>query len=467
MRAAFSIWIYPHMSDLETEKVNSSVYPISRSYAALGIVAITLLVLYGDFLTGPRVPLTIFYLAIIYLSLKYVGSRFTNFFVFFTVLAKIYIKSRFYPEDTFLLEAWRFISIYSLYATFCYLLNAQMARRKEAETALDELSKLHRSIIAETDSGVMVFQSNGDCMLANEAAATILGGTREAILQSNFRKISSWPGSGVLKAAETALGSGETQKISTPMRTSYGKDIWCVASLGRIDRKDLPPYLLVVFADMSAHKEAERKIINISEETQQRIGRELHDDLGQHLTGIAFMSEVLFQSLKSHGHANTGDALKITSLVNDAISKTRKLAQGLYPVGMKESGLRGMLEHLAGNVGEIHQTECEFIWEEKYKVSNDSVTVVNLFRIAQEAVNNAIRHGGATKITLKMTSTPAATTLEIADNGCGVGAAGEWNSKAGLGMHTMQYRASLLGAALSMASGADGGTCISVNLPIR
>lgn len=457
----------PPMSDLKLEKINSFVYSIPRPYLALGIVAIDILVLYVDFATGPGVPLTIFYLAMIYLSLKYIGSRFSYTFIFFTVLAKTYIKSLSYADTTLLLSMWRFISIYLLYSMFCYLLNAQMARRKEAETALDELSKLHGSIIAETDSGVMVFQSDGECMLANEAAATILGGTRDTLLQTNFRRISSWPGSGMLKAAEIALGSGETQKINSPMRTSYGKDIWCVASLGRIDRKDAPPYLLVVFADMSAYKEAERKIINISEETQQRIGRELHDDLGQHLTGIAFMSEVLFQSLKSHGHENMGDALKITSLVNEAISKTRKLAQGLYPVEMKESGLRGMLEHLASNVGEIHQTECEFICEEECKVNNDSVTVVNLFRIAQEAINNAIRHSGATKITLKMTSTPAATTLEIADNGCGIGSSGEWDAKAGLGMHTMQYRASLLGAALSAAGGADGGTCISVKLPIQ
>lgn len=453
------------MSDLKPEKMNSFVRSISRPYAALGIIAIDLLVLYVDFATGPGIPLTIFYLGMIYFSLKYVNSRFSYVFIFFTVLAKTYIKSLSYVDTTLLLSMWRFISIYSLYSMFCYLLNAQITQRKQAETALDELSKLHGSIIAETDSGVMVFQSDGDCMLANEAAATILGGTREAILQSNFRKISSWPGSGMLKAAETALGSGVTQKINSPLHTSYGKDIWCVASFGRIDRKDALPYLLVVFADMSAYKEAERKIINISEETQQRIGRELHDDLGQHLTGIAFMSEVLSRSLKIQGHANAGDALKVTSLVNEAISKTRKLAQGLYPVEMKESGLSGMLEHLAGNVESIHQAECEFICEEECKI-DDTVRVVNLFRIAQEAVNNAIRHSGATKITLKMTSTPAATTLEIADNGCGIGG-GEWDAKAGLGMHTMQYRASLLGAALSVAGGADGGTCISVNLPIQ
>ena len=344
-----------------------------------------------------------------------------------------------------------------------FMLDAQKTKRMQAEVALDELSQLHQSIIAETDSGVMVFKEDGECILANEAAATIVGGALEEIQQDNFKKIQSWRDAGMLKAAEVALRTGITQKINAPMRTSYGKDIWCVASLGRIDRRNSPPCLLVVFSDMSAYKEAEQKIINISEETQQRIGQELHDDLGQHLTGIAFMSEVLFQRLKSQGNADVGEAQKITSLINEAISKTRKLAQGLYPVELKEAGLRGMLEHLASNVGSIHQIKCEVICTEECQI-NDSIAVINLFRISQEAVNNAIRHGGATKITLKIISTPTITTLEIIDNGCGIDDLVEGDAKGGLGMHTMRYRASLLGATLRMVALPDGGTNVAISL---
>jgi len=345
-----------------------------------------------------------------------------------------------------------------------FMLDAQKTKRMQAEVALDELSQLHQSIVAETDSGVMVFKAGGKCILANEAAAAIVGGTLEEIQQANFKEIQSWRDAGMLKAAEVALRTGATQKINTPMRTSYGKDIWCVASLGRIDRRSLPPYLLVVFSDMSAYKEAELKIINISEETQQRIGQELHDDLGQHLTGVAFMSEVLFQRLKSQGNADAEDALKITSLINEAISKTRKLAQGLYPVELKEIGLRGMLENLASNVESIHQIKCEIICMEECQI-NDSLTVINLFRITQEAVNNAIRHSGATKITLKMISTPTITTLEIADNGCGIDGFVEGDAQGGLGMHTMRYRASMLGATFRIVALPDGGTSVAISLP--
>lgn len=453
--------------NLKLEKINAFLHSVPKLYIALGLLAIDILVMYADIMTGPRVPLTIFYMSLIFLSLKYVDSRFTYIFVLFTAVGKTYVKGQAFPEEaSLLLVFWQFISICSIYFMFAVLLNAQISRRKQAEIALDNLSQLYQSIIAETDSGVMVFKADGECILANQAAAAIVGGALEQVQRANFKEIEAWRESGMLKAAEAVLRTGITQKIDAPIRTSYSKHIWCIASLGRIDRKNSPPYLLVVFADMSAYKEAERKIINISEETQQRIGRELHDDLGQHLTGIAFMSEVLFQRLKSQGDAEVADAFKITSLINEAISKTRKLAQGLYPVEMKETGLRGMLENLASNVGAIHQTACEVICEEECKIS-DSLTVINLFRIAQEAVNNAVRHSGATKITLKMISTPAVTTLEIVDNGCGIDCLEDSNAKIGLGMHTMRYRASLLGATLRMVALPDGGTSVAVSLPAQ
>ena len=208
---------------------------------------------------------------------------------------------------------------------------------------------------------------------------------------------------------------------------------------------------------------AERRIITVSEETQQRIGRELHDDLGQHLTGIAFRSEVLYQGLKKQGHRDWEEASKITTLINEAINKTRRLAQGLYPVEMKHAGLHAMLGQLADNVESIYQIECEFIGDAECTIG-DPLALISLFRITQEAVNNAIKHSGATKIILKMASTPTVMTLEIADNGCGIGKIA--GAKEGLGMHTMHYRASLLGAIFHIAEQPAGGTRVAISLPI-
>ena len=212
--------------------------------------------------------------------------------------------------------------------------------------------------------------------------------------------------------------------------------------------------------------EAERKIISISEETQQRIGQELHDDLGQLLTGVAFMSEVLYKKLEKQGRAEIQEASKITALINEAVSKTRMLAQGLYPVELKEAGLPAMLERLAHKTQDIYKIECVFSGDMKFEIDDDLVAI-NLYRIAQEAVNNAIKYSGAKRITVELKSTPSVTILEIADNGCGISNPTGSDVKDGLGMHSMQYRATLLGGALRIGVPPGGGTSIAVNLPVK
>lgn len=209
---------------------------------------------------------------------------------------------------------------------------------------------------------------------------------------------------------------------------------------------------------------AERRIITVSEETMRRIGGELHDDLGQLLTGTAFRSSMLSDTLKQRGYPESKDAAEITALINDAINKTRRFAQGLYPVEMRHAGLPALLEQLASNVSSTYQIECEFTMAGDCDVA-DPLVQINLFRIAQEAVNNAIKHSGATRITLKMEATPDGLTLEVADNGSGIGSQEVLAGKKGLGMHTMRYRASLLGGFFHIVERVTGGTRVTVGVP--
>lgn len=211
---------------------------------------------------------------------------------------------------------------------------------------------------------------------------------------------------------------------------------------------------------------AERRIISITEETQEKIGRELHDDLGQHLTGTAFRCELLYQDLKRIDCPEYAEASRITALINVAIDKTRTLAQGLYPVELKGAGLHAMLRQIAADVVSIYQIECEFISEGESSI-NDPHVLINMFRISQEAVNNAIKHSGATRITLKIIESPRSLELEIADNGCGIAKHARVYSGNGLGMHTMHYRAASLGATLRIEERPAGGTSVTVSLPVN
>ena len=208
---------------------------------------------------------------------------------------------------------------------------------------------------------------------------------------------------------------------------------------------------------------AERRIISISEDTQQRIGRELHDDLGQLLTGVAFMSEVLSQKLSNQDRAEAKQASKITAYINEAISKASILARGLYPVELKEADLPAMLKNLAKNTEGIYPVKCQFTCECEHAIE-DPLVVINLFRIAQEAVNNAIKHGSPANISLKLVSLPTVIKLEICDDGFGINQTS--NTKAGLGLRSIQYRASLLGGTMQILALPEGGTILTVNLPV-
>jgi signal transduction histidine kinase len=159
------------------------------------------------------------------------------------------------------------------------------------------------------------------------------------------------------------------------------------------------------------------------------------------------------------------DAAKITALVNEAMSRTRLLAHGLYPAELSEKGLSQMMEKFAGFVEGIYQIECDLFCQPGCRVDDPEVAI-NVFRITQEAVTNAVKHGRAEQIMLRLTTSPSNRVLvEILDDGCGIANA-VTTEGFGLGMRTMRYRAELIGASLEVAARSSGGTRVAVSFPV-
>ncbi|MBS4096152.1 MAG: PAS domain S-box protein [Sulfuricella sp.] len=213
-------------------------------------------------------------------------------------------------------------------------------------------------------------------------------------------------------------------------------------------------------AEISERRRLEKEIIHVSEEEQKRIGQELHDGLGQHLTGIAFLCKVLEQKLGAKALDEKTDAEEIVQLVNQAVAKTRLLARGLFPVELEANGLMAALEQLAANTQRLYGVECVFRCDEPVLV-HDNVVAINLYRIAQEAVNNAVKHSRAGQIFIELANVGAQPLLTIADNGIGLDSDGTKNDN-GMGMHIMHYRAKMIGAALEIRKNASQGTTLSV-----
>jgi two-component system, LuxR family, sensor kinase FixL len=203
-------------------------------------------------------------------------------------------------------------------------------------------------------------------------------------------------------------------------------------------------------------------LIGISERERQRIGYDLHDTLGQQLAGIAFLSKVLEQRLTVHNAAEAAQAAQIVTFVNQAIEQARTLAGGLAPVTLETYGLVFALQELAASVEALFHCSCKVSSHHAIHITDHAVAM-HLYRIVQEAVNNAIQHGKAQQITITLSVRhEGGMILMVYDNG--VGFPTNIAERPGMGLRIMHHRARMIGAILEIQREACGGTCVICTL---
>jgi signal transduction histidine kinase len=208
----------------------------------------------------------------------------------------------------------------------------------------------------------------------------------------------------------------------------------------------------------------EREIIGISEREQERIGQDLHDGICQYLAALSCSAASLKSDLEGHAlfpEARVADEL--AGFLRDAVAQTRNLARGLVPVQMDEDGLASALEELTASSARLLGIRCAYE-SAGTPLVRDNVAAMHLYRIAQEAINNATKHGKATEILVSFLEDGEATTLRIADNGTGISKTATGSDGMGLGL--MYYRARLVGGELRIEEPEDGGTVVSCDVPL-
>lgn len=219
-----------------------------------------------------------------------------------------------------------------------------------------------------------------------------------------------------------------------------------------------------IIRDITDRKRLEKEILEISEREQRRIGQDLHDGLCQQLTGIAFLVQALQQKLAANEDDEAAHATQITSLLKEAVNQARSLSHGLYPVDPQPDGLMVGLRQLAANVASLFNIACVFRCPQLVAIQDNS-TATHLYRIAQEAVQNAIRHGKASKIVIDLASTRNGVKLSVVDNG--VGFSDEGQVKRGMGLRTMGHRAQVIGGVLTIRRATRGGSRVVCELRKR
>ena len=212
-------------------------------------------------------------------------------------------------------------------------------------------------------------------------------------------------------------------------------------------------------------QELEHEIISISEREQRRIGQDLHDGLCQFLAGIGCAAASLKSDLaKMNLNAEARVAEELATLLQEAVVQTRNLARGLVPVTMEEVGLASALEELTVSITRLTGTQCLFA-SSGSTIPLDDSAATHLYRIAQEATNNAMKHGKASRIAVSLSGGAWGANLRIEDDGIGISKTP--NTSSGMGLNIMQYRARLSGGELQIEAPAKGGTVVSctVQLP--
>jgi PAS domain S-box-containing protein len=268
----------------------------------------------------------------------------------------------------------------------------------------------------------------------------------------------------VVEAREQARLQRAPYAMEYRIRRIDGRVIW-LAVFGRFhyDETGEAVRFAGVSFDISRRKELERQVVEVAAREQQRVGQELHDGVGQELTGLGLMAGALARGLPDSAPEKR-TATRLVAGLDRVHQQVRTLSRGLVPVQVEAKGLAAALDDLATRTGE--QTGIPFTFNSPGWVEvSDHTTATELFRIAQEAVSNALRHGQPKHVHLNLLSLPEGLRLSIRDDGVGIqdGAA----KGDGTGLHIMKHRAEQIGGVFEVASAEGGGTVVTCTVPGR
>jgi PAS domain S-box-containing protein len=346
---------------------------------------------------------------------------------------------------------------------------AAAVRNQHAAGALRDSEARTRAILDTAVDGVVTIDQRGIIESVNPAVERLFGYRRDELLGRNVSVLMPEP-----FRSEHDAYIDRYRQTGKPRIIGIGREV-----VGR--RKDgttFPIDLAVsefvhdgrlMFAgllhDVTERRRMERQILEATAEEQRRIGQDLHDGLCQELAGIAFTVEVLGRKLEARGAAEKPTLDRVAELVDQAITHARELARGLQPVALDGPGLATALSELARKAEALFHVTCIFEQQGDLGAAvSDGETASHLYRIAQEAISNAVRHGKAHTIDVELAAEPGSLRLTVCDDGTGIPA--EPRPSGGIGLQTMAYRARVVGGTLTVRPGARRGTVVTCTVPL-
>ncbi|MCE9518048.1 MAG: PAS domain S-box protein, partial [Verrucomicrobia bacterium] len=338
---------------------------------------------------------------------------------------------------------------------------ATAIRGYEADQAQRDGAARVRAIVNTLVDGIITIDERGRVESINPSAEKIFGYASEEIIGRNVNVLMPEPYHEEHdQYLQNYLQTGKKRIIG------IGREVSGLRKDGTIFPMDLAVGELQisgkrmftgVVRDITDRRRMEREILESGADEQRRIGQDLHDGLCQHLAGIAFATEVVSQKLTARAAPEASSIGKIGEMIDQAITQARDLARGLQPVTLDANGLVDALKALADRVEQMFHVSCLVVFEGACLVYDNNIAT-HLYRIAQESISNAIKHGKAHTLVIELAIAGEDLSLTIKDDG--VGLRNTLADAMGMGLRSMDYRARLIGGTLRILPGDRGGTTI-------
>jgi two-component system sensor histidine kinase UhpB len=338
--------------------------------------------------------------------------------------------------------------------------------RRSAEIALEEQRLLLGTLIDNLPEMVYSVNTEGKLTVVNRALLDVLGKTREEVLGRRLSEV--WQEEPVLDVEAQSAQILRTGRSVTDQERAWiaadGSVRWFTFTMVPLRDHGTVAGLVCTIREVTAQKTLEQEILEISNREQRRLGSDLHDGLGQELTGLSLLLKGLEVQLSREATQYLPQVQKISDLLARAIQSTRSLARGLAPVNLERGGLTEALRHLAARCSDMYSLNCTFTVGEQKLPDIEEGAATHLYRIAQEGTTNAARYARATSIAIDLRTVGRKLQLTVTDDGIGL-SAGLAQGRPGMGLKIMEYRARMLGGTVNFEEPGKG-TRIVLTAPL-
>lgn len=339
---------------------------------------------------------------------------------------------------------------------------SDVAARKQAEEALRRSEHNLSIFFNQAPIGMVWLSAGGTILRANLTQLEMLGYSAQDYLGQSFLRFCVDPAPG-LELLRRLAANETVRNFPLTRRCKDGTIRHVLVDANSFWSDNQFQYSSVFLRDVTERIELERGILQVSEREHRHIAQDLHDGLGQLLAGTAYLTGTLRQELVAKSIPEARKVGRILEVIKEAIAQTRNLARGLHPVEPEPNGLMVALQALALRSKKLFHVRCRFTCAQPVMLQ-DSAAATHLFRIAQEAISNAIRHGKPDRVEIGLTETAGQIKLWVKDNGSGIPI--RLRKKTGLGLRIMRYRAGMIGGAVTIQKETSGGTAVICTMPI-